>query len=103
MTHKHLAIAAALTGMLAASPLRAAADDTKDKPADQQSVDKSGCNSKKAPADKSSCSGKSGCGAKDKVSCSAKADSGAKDKAAEKDKASCSAKSGCSAKDTPKA
>ncbi len=98
MNQKKLALTAALSGLLAASRLLAA--DPTPTPEAKPPAGKHGCNAK----DKSSCSGKAGCGAKekDKASCSGKSGCNAKDKKAESDKASCSGKAGCGAKDAPK-
>lgn len=98
MNHKKLALAAALSGLFSASHLLAA--DPTPTPDGKPPAGKHGCNAK----EKNSCSGKSGCGAKEKEksSCSAKAGCDGKDKKAEGEKASCSGKAGCSAKEKPK-
>lgn len=95
MKRSHLAVAAALAGLLTSSAARA---DTKPvPPASGKPVpEKSGCNGK------SGCSGKDKPVSKEKASCSGKSGCSAKDKPADKDKASCSGKEGCNAKDKPK-
>lgn len=106
MNRNRLALAAALTGLLASSALRA--EDAPATPAtDKPAAEKHGCSGKDGCAgkdkEKASCSAKDKAATdKEKASCSGKSGCSAKDKPADKDKASCSGKEGCSAKDKPK-